>query len=184
MRPIGSSAFLHSKAIASGNAERNAPSPATSRSTPIGASPPATPANANPVAAPELEAPSAIPSVADVEVALSAKPHNARIFLDGAEVKNPYVAKHRADGGSHSVRAEARGYLAKTVTVVFAQDSVRLGIVLELASVPGARARKYSAPTAASPPDPAPPPSAQPRCDFPFAVDSDGIKHVRPECMP
>ncbi len=136
-------------------------------------------------AARSLPLPLSTPSKTLVEVSLFAKPKSARLFLDGLEVSNPYVAKRPADGSAHSVRAEARGYVPKSLDVVFGERPVSLSIVLEVpaGAGAGARARKAPAPVPAPRSDERPAASGSSDCDSPFTVDSDGIRHVRPECL-
>jgi serine/threonine-protein kinase len=121
-------------------------------------------ASAAPSAAPAAEA--AAEREALVAVTLAAQPEGAKLFLDDAQLAtNPFRGAMRKDGSPHHVRAEARGYVSKTVAIVIdrAQD---VAIVLERQAPPAAPAHPARGPAVAAPrPAPerqasAPPPAA------------------------
>src|SRR5262249_41362725 len=93
-----------------------------------------------------------------------------------------------ADGAQHVVRAEAPGYAPGTAILLLEKDA-DVTITLEhltMGATIGAATRKPGRPTAALPPTMSTkPPAAIPEknCDPPYALDANGIKHIKPECM-
>ena len=77
---------------------------------------------ANAVVAPAMTAPAA-PLAAVVHVTLAATPASARIFVDGkALAGNPFTGTFPAGSAPHTARAEAPGYAASSLELVFDQD--------------------------------------------------------------
>jgi hypothetical protein len=94
-----------------------------------------------------------------VNISISTQPDGARLFLDdGLLTTNPFRATVRRDGSPHHVRVEARGYVSKTVAIVFdhAQDVV---IALERQAPATPPAHPQRPPVAVSP---KPPPAERP----------------------
>lgn len=83
------------------------------------------------VPAPAPAATSADPLPADILVRVQASPGNARIFLDNVlQVSNPFEARLPRDEARHLIRAEAPGYSAASVELVFDKE-VRIELVLQ-----------------------------------------------------
>jgi eukaryotic-like serine/threonine-protein kinase len=55
-------------------------------------------------------------------VVVIASPEAARLYIDDAEVPNPYVSERAREATPHRLRAEAPGYEPKTRAVTFAED--------------------------------------------------------------
>ncbi len=148
------------------------------RPKPTGEKPPPAAATA---AAPEL-APAATPAPAaqtpaSVEIRVRAIPPSAVVSFDGeALASNPATVSHRADGTLHSVRAEANGYLPRTVQIVV-DKGADLVLTLDRAPSQGSRAAPRPARTTdvrgVTPPN----------CTPPYYIDGQGIKKFKPECI-
>jgi len=77
---------------------------------------------------------SATPSTATIEVRLSAKPEQAKIFLDDTALdSNPYVGRFRRDDRPHTLRIEADGHTSLQRAVSFDSD-VTVDAALERAA--------------------------------------------------
>ncbi len=84
------------------------------------------------------------PAAKDVTLAIRTEPATANVFLDGAQLAStPFKRTFPRDGASHVLRAEAAGFVAKTMTVTADADR---DVVLALDRI-GA-APKYTPPTA------------------------------------
>jgi serine/threonine-protein kinase len=85
--------------------------------------------------------PAPAPVEPKIKITLSAKPAEAKLFLDEAALpSNPYATELKPDGSGHKLRAEAPGHAPQTHFVVFDQDRA-LDIVL-VADAPPAGATK------------------------------------------
>jgi len=116
-----------------------------------------------------------------VEIRLQAIPPSGTIFFDAERLStNPAVITRVADGSTHTVRAEARGYAGRTVQIVV-DSGADLVLTLERApsvpSPPMPAQRLSAGGSAASPP---PPP---PDCNPPYYIDEQGIKKFKPRCI-
>jgi serine/threonine-protein kinase len=68
-------------------------------------------------------APTGAPAAADVELAISVKPPEARIFLDDKPLLgNPYKGKHTKDGVTHKLRIEAAGFTTRNESLGLDKD--------------------------------------------------------------
>jgi serine/threonine-protein kinase len=131
-----------------------------------------------------------------VTVSIEARPEAARIWLDGAQVRNPYLAERVWDGQKHQLRIAAPGYLPEETEVRFDAD-VRMVSALSPAPserpspVPSVQTATSAHPRAVprSAPAPALAPaltsssSVAPACDPPYFLDARGIKKFKPECL-
>jgi serine/threonine-protein kinase len=115
---------------------------------------------------------SAVPS-RDVRVELAATPSTAKIFLDDAEVANPFRGRRLTDTAIHNVRVVAPGFTTRVMRVSFAQD---LSSDIALTPAPAYVSVPYRPPPKQTPPaqakqearaavteTPPPPPPAQPK---------------------
>jgi eukaryotic-like serine/threonine-protein kinase len=94
------------------------------------------------------------PAMTDVEVSVSAKPPEAKIYIDDKPLSgNPWKGKLQKDGASHTIRIEAPGHVTKTETLTLERDRM-MDIVLEKDN-PRSKGR-------ASSPPPPPPPTPRP----------------------
>ena len=147
-----------------------------------GEAPSATTATASSVAAgaqaPGASSPAAAANAPATEIVtvLRAEPPDARLFLDDTPLaSNPSIQRGPRDTSTHTVRAEAKGYVTKSTTVVMHTDSdVVLKLEREAPSYPSrsygrpSRAPKEPVVSAAPTPPPQPPPataSAPPPAD-------------------
>jgi len=124
------------------------------------------PPEAAPVAAASVSAPAPAPAAISVErpevilFIARATPANARIFVDNEPLSsNPYEGLWRRDEARHVIRAEAPGYSAASVELVFDKE-VRIELALQrpepAAATPTPREKNKPVPaatTAPSPPD-------------------------------
>ncbi len=157
-------------------------------------SPPTPPATAVAPAEPPPPAPTKLAPPSQVSVTMSSSPKRAALFLDGRQVpSNPYTSTVSIDGAIHRVRAEAPGYVSRTVEVTPDHD---IEVVLALDALPS---RGRQAMQIASPPVvvPVPPPSADNnksaanpntnnnhnKCSHQFYIDADGIKRFKTDCL-
>lgn len=85
------------------------------------------------------------PARGEVTLTFAAKPSEAKLFLDDQPLpSNPYVSTKQAkDGSHHALRAEAKGYAAKSVVVIFDSDKE---IVIALDKTPTVVAVPYNPP--------------------------------------
>jgi len=115
---------------------------------------PALPASGSSSAGAETASP--LPSehpAAPIELRIVARPADALILLDGAELSgNPFAGRFPRDGVAHRVEVRANGYQTRTQTVEFSSD-VQLLVTLEQAVRPERAPR----------PPPAAPPTASTR---------------------
>ena len=94
------------------------------------------------------------PGATDVEVSVSARPPEAKIYLDDKLLAgNPWKGKLQKDGASHTIRIEAAGHVTKTDTLTFERDRM-MDIVL---------AKEPDKPTKTHVAAPPPPPPETPR---------------------
>jgi serine/threonine protein kinase len=120
-----------------------------------------------------------------VTLSLSTTPKRATLYLDGhALANNPHSAVVPMDSAVHAVRAEAPGYLPKTVMVTPDHDT---DVVVALEPV-AVRVGPRTTPAASSSTQTAAPPNnggnaSNNKCNPPYFIDSDGIKKFRPECL-
>ena len=84
----------------------------------------ATPASGAITAAVAPAAPAgAVAAVTEVEIAVSARPAEAKLFLDGKPLAgNPFKGKLPKDGATHLLRVEAAGYAAHTESLTLERD--------------------------------------------------------------
>ncbi|WP_394848083.1 serine/threonine protein kinase [Pendulispora brunnea] len=130
--------------------------------------PPAASAAAN-TQAPAASSPAAGAGAPATEIVtvLRAEPSDARLFLDDTPLaSNPSIQRGPRDTSTHTVRAEAKGYVSKSTTVVMHTDS---DVVLKLEKeAPTYQPRAYVRPSrtqrepavSAAPTPPPQPPSA------------------------
>lgn len=65
------------------------------------------------------------PGVPQTTLSVSASPPDATLFIDDLPLDgNPYKGAFARDGHAHRVRAEAKGFIARTDVVVFDRDEV------------------------------------------------------------
>jgi serine/threonine protein kinase len=127
-----------------------------------------------------------------VAVSIEARPESSSIWLDGAEVGNPYVAERAWDGQKHRLRIWAPGYTAEETDVRFDAD-VRMFRALSPAPTatestaplapPSASVHSRAHPRAASTTAPPSSSSTARSCDPPYFLDARGIKKFKPECL-
>jgi eukaryotic-like serine/threonine-protein kinase len=58
-----------------------------------------------------------------VKVRISVTPSDAKLFIDGTAVSNPYVDMHSVDDKPHEIRAEGRNYETRTIQRAFSSDT-------------------------------------------------------------
>ena len=137
--------------------------------------------------APAAMAPVALPHVDEtIEMHLSAAPDGATLYLDGKPLAaNPFVGSLPTDNLPHELRAEANGYVTKSVALSLAShanNTVRVALdptdptPHRTKAASNVRSASPRVATVASAP-------AAPNCDHPFSIDSAGIRHVRQECL-
>jgi serine/threonine-protein kinase len=132
---------------------------------------------------------------AQVSVTMSSSPRRAVLFLDGRQVpSNPYTIAVPIDGAVHKVRAEAPGYVSRTVAVTPEHD---IEVVLPLDAFPahGRPATQISAPAPVVTASATPPAGESNKsstnvstnngrkCSNQFYIDADGIKRFKAECL-
>jgi serine/threonine-protein kinase len=127
-------------------------------------------------------APAAVPSATEptpsmVEIRVRAVPQSAALYFDDQKLEsNPAAVSRRADGTLHSVRADAKGYLPRTVQIVV-DKKADLVLTLDRAQSSGSRATPRPAQTdesqGAKPPD----------CTPPYYIYARGIKMFKPQCI-
>ena len=140
-----------------------------------------------PTAAPALSAAPATRVDETIEMHLSADPEGATLYLDGKMLpNNPFVGLLPLDNAQHEFRAEANGYVSKSIALSLT-STVNTNVKLSLDALSPAPHHNKAAPlprstsphvgsaTSAAP--------AAPNCDHPFSIDSAGIRHVRQECL-
>jgi serine/threonine-protein kinase len=120
------------------------------------------------------------PAPREVEIRLRAVPASAGLFWDDQRLaSNPATITHAADGTVHTVRAEARSFVARRVQIVVDKGA---DLLLTLDRVPAqtatlATAGASTARTAQTASAPAP------DCTPPYYIDSQGIKKFKPRCI-
>jgi hypothetical protein len=112
-----------------------------------------------------------------VEIRVRAVPQSAALYFDDQRLEsNPAAVSRPADGTVHSVRADAKGYLPRTVQIVV-DKGADLVLTLDRAQSSGSRAAPRPAQTnesqGAKPPD----------CSPPYYIDARGIKMFKPQCI-
>jgi serine/threonine protein kinase len=116
------------------------------------------------------------PTPAAVEIRIRAVPPSAAVYFDDQKLEsNPTTVSRRADGTLHSVRADAKGYLPRTVQIVVDKGA---DLVLTLDRAPSSGSRAGPRPATdesqrAKPPD----------CSPPYYIDARGIKMFKPGCI-
>ncbi len=102
---------------------------------------------------------SAAPATTTIEVHLSAKPEQAKLFLDDTALpSNPFAGRFKRDDKPHVLRVEADGHTAAQRSLTFASDQT-LEIALERAEAPKDRPTG-TLPDAVPRPPTKPPPKA------------------------
>jgi serine/threonine protein kinase len=174
--------------VIAGASRRAGPQAETAVVTPI-----APPATAAAPAEPPPLAPTKPAPPSQVSVTMSSSPKRAALFLDGRQVpSNPYTSTVSVDGAIHRVRAEAPGYVSRTVEVTPDHD---IEVVVALDAQPS-RARQATPQIASPPAVTVTPPSADNnksaanpntnnnrKCSHQFYIDADGIKRFKTDCM-
>jgi hypothetical protein len=124
-----------------------------------------------------------------IEMHLSASPDESTLYFDGKMLPaNPFVGLLPVDNLPHEFRAEAGGYVTKSVALSLmnpANASVQITLdAVKSAPRPTKAAAnlRWTGPRVAATASVAPAP-APPNCDRPFSIDSAGIRHVRQECL-
>ena len=98
------------------------------------------------------------PSPATIEVRLTARPEQAKMFLDDTALgTNPFVGRFKRDEGPHTLRIEAEGHASVTRPISFASDQT-LEVALEKAPEAPASKPQSGAP-GSSPADATPRPN-------------------------
>jgi hypothetical protein len=121
-------------------------------------------------------------------VHLAATPATAVLYIDGSRLdKNPFDGEYPSDTGTHTVRAEAPGYVTSAAGIVLDGD-VKLVLPLSRAKIAGIPpVPGVNVPSTEAPPAPASPASAttdtNPDCSPPFYFDAQGIKRLKPACI-
>lgn len=138
---------------------------------------PATSAVPPSLPAPAPAASTTDPTTAEVEIRVRAIPQSAAIYFDDQRlVSNPATVSRRTDGTLHSVRAEAKGYLPRTLQIVV-DKGADLVLTLDRAPSFGPRVAPRHVQTdesqGAKPPD----------CSPPYYIDARGIKMFKPGCI-
>ena len=126
-----------------------------------------------------------------VHVRLAATPAAAVLYLDGKRLEgNPSDQDYPSDTATHTVRAEAPGYVTSAAGIVLEED-VKLVIPLSPAKIAaisphtrGADLPARGAPSPSGSAAPAPTTTGpNPDCSPPFYFDAQGIKRLKPECI-
>jgi eukaryotic-like serine/threonine-protein kinase len=117
------------------------------------------------------------PMSAAVEIRVRAVPESATLYFDDHRLEtNPASVSRVADGTTHSVRADAKGYLPRTIPIVV-DKGADLVLTLDRAPISGSRAIPRPAQSSeshvASPTD----------CNPPYYIDDRGIKMFKPQCI-
>lgn len=94
---------------------------------------------------PHVESPASDLAPTSFKVVVRANPSTARVFIDGAEVTNPYEGRVPHDARTHVIRVEAPGYEATEEEVAFDKD-LAVHLALEKTTV---KASAASPPTGA-----------------------------------
>jgi serine/threonine protein kinase len=130
---------------------------------------------------PEASVPPAASAGRQVEIDVRATPASAVISFDGEmAATNPAVSLRAADGARLTVRAQAPGYLPRTVEIVVDRGA---DLVIKLDREPpvpghplaGATASVHGAASAS--------PTKAPDCNPPYYIDGNGIKKFKPTCL-
>jgi serine/threonine protein kinase len=127
-------------------------------------------------------APLPVPSTTEpkptvVQIRVRAIPESATLYFDDQRLEsNPATVSRGADGTTHSVRADAKGYLPRTLPIVV-DKGADLVLTLDRAPSSGSRALPRSA-------QPGEPHGAPPTdCSPPYYIDDRGIKMFKPQCI-
>jgi serine/threonine-protein kinase len=132
-------------------------------------------ATARPVA---TAPPSSVATPETVAVNLSARPVEAKLYLDDIALEtNPFSAEMPRDGAMHHVRAEAPGYVASRTEIILDRDAaIVLALEKEQPKAAGGGSRKARRPSSATV-------APKADCNPPFFIDERGIKKFKPECL-
>jgi serine/threonine-protein kinase len=130
----------------------------------------------------ESSAPAAAaPLASSVYVSVAAVPIDAHLFLDDRPLPaNPYAERRTPDGARHVIRAEAPGFVTRTVDVTLDRD---VNVVLPLEAVKVEPTARVSASAARAPkvaPAAPPPPVAPPAAIHAGAAPPDSSAPVTP----
>jgi serine/threonine protein kinase len=116
------------------------------------------------------------PMPAAVEIRVRAVPESATLYFDDQRLEtNPATVSRGADGTTHSVRADAKGYLPRTLPIVV-DKGADLVLTLDRAPISGSRAPRPAQTGeshVARPTD----------CNPPYYIDDRGIKMFKPQCI-
>lgn len=146
-------------------------------------------ASAASIAVSSTAAADAAPSTAvalDINLSLAATPPNAVLFVDDARLpSNPFVENAAPDPNTHKLRAEAPGYIPRTVEFSKVK-SIAIVLTLErMAPAKGAASTRAGGAvgTATVPSATAVATDVKQACAVPYFIDDQGIKKFKPECM-
>jgi hypothetical protein len=142
---------------------------------------------ASPAATPSAQATTA---PAEISIEISAEPANASIFLDGAQLKNPFTGKLKSDNSLHILRVSAPGMQTQEKVVPLDGDKT---LHVELVPAP-AQPFQGGAPPVATHPGRRPgaearqrdreTPAARPSETAPRQGDPDFDTRITPEAKP
>jgi serine/threonine-protein kinase len=158
-------------------ARGGASTPTTVASAPPPSAVPAA-APVEPPPAPTVAPPPAVPALSkEVSLEISTTPKRAIVFLDGQRLaSNPYKGSLVREGAPHKLRAEAPGFVTRTIDIVPDRD---LDVVVALDALPSRGVGRPQGTAAASASASAP----AKNCNPPYYIDTDGIKKFKPECL-
>jgi serine/threonine-protein kinase len=121
---------------------------------------------------------------AKVVVRIQASPAVAKLYFDDiALAQNPDVVVREADFAVHKVRAQADGFLSKSVDITLDWDT-NVVLTLDCSSSCGERpdvAQKLAKPVSTRVPHSAS--SGKVDCSSPWYVDDKGVKRALPDCL-
>jgi serine/threonine protein kinase len=119
---------------------------------------------------------------ASIELHFAATPAEAKLFLDDELLAgNPATRVVVPDGSSHTLRAEAHGYVPQSTEVTWLTNE---RVALSLEHDPKAAVHHNSAQLKpATAPAHKPPGAPAVNCDDPFVLDTQGIKRLKRECL-
>lgn len=142
-----------------------AAAPAQAVQAPTASTQPVTPTTTPPIPSPVRPG--------EASVTFEAKPREAKLFLDDEPLAtNPLTKNFPKDGSAHTIRAEAKGYLTKTLGVHFDGDK-EVVVTLDKVAARPAFAWQPSKPAPSSPSAPAEP-SAKPAAPSTAAAAPSG----------
>jgi serine/threonine-protein kinase len=132
---------------------------------------------AAPVQPPATESGGRPSAPAQVEISARAFPDSAVLYFDDTKLDgNPATIVRAPDATTHSIRAEAKGYLPRSIQIVVDKGA---DLVLTLEHAPSAGSRSAPHPTHTTEPHGAAPPD----CNPPYYLDAQGIKKFKPGCI-